>query len=302
MENTQTMRRALLAVVSLLALSAAAFGQSTGSALPPAEIKQKVEGFVRKLFAMGPTYRVTVGAPKEAKLPGFYEVLVEVAVQDSADQAVMYVSKDGKVVVRGEVYQTDGDPFASTKAQMKLDSQPFKGPADAKVVFVEYADFQCPSCRQLYDVLKQLVPLYPQVKFVFKDFPLEQIHPWARNAAAAGRCAYQQDQAAFWKLHDLLFENQANITAANHWQTLQDYAGQVGLDTTAFRTCLTAPETKAYVDESIQEAIRLRIANTPTVFINGRRVVGGSREQIEQILQFELASGTAASPPAARKP
>jgi protein-disulfide isomerase len=296
MENKEIMRRALLAFASLLVLSPTISAQSAGSGLPPAELKQKVEGFVRKLFAMGPTYRVTVGEPKEAKLPGFYEVLVEVAVQDSTDQAVMYVSKDGKVVVRGEVYQTDGDLFASTKAQMRLGDQASKGPADAKVVFVEYADFQCHSCRQLYDVLKQLVPLYPQVKFVFKDFPLEQIHPWARNAAAAGRCAYKQNPAAFWKLHDLLFENQATITAANHWQTLQDYAGQVGLDTTAFRTCLTAPETKAYVDESIQEAIRLRIANTPTVFINGRRVVGGNREQIEQILQFELASASGTAP------
>ena len=297
------MRKALLIVVCLLALSlsSAAQNASAGRELPAAELKQRVESFVRRLFAMGPAYRVKVGDPSEAKLPGFYEVLVEVAVQDSADQAIMFVSKDGKVVVRGEVYQTEGDLFAATKAQMKLDDQPFKGPADAAVVFVEYADFQCPSCKQLYEVLKQLVPLYPQVKFVYKDFPLEQIHPWARNAAAAGRCAYNQNPAAFWKVHDLLFENQADITAANHWQTLQDYAAQAGLDTGSFRACLTAPETKAYVDASIQEAVRLRIANTPTVFINGRRIVSGNREHLEQILQFELEAAKS-SAPAGRKP
>jgi protein-disulfide isomerase len=288
--NTDIMRRAFLTTAGILALSFTAGGQgsSTANGLPPAQLKQRVESFVRKLFAMGSAYRVTAGEPKEATLPGFYEVVVEVAIQDSRDQAVMYISKDGRIVVRGEVYQAEGDLFAATKAQMKLDGQPFKGPADAEVVVVEYADFQCPSCKQLYEALKQVVPLYPRVKFIFKDFPLDQIHPWARNAAAAGRCAYQQRPPAFWKLHDLLFENQASITAANHWQTLQDFAGKVGLDTAAFRTCLSAPATKAYVDESIQEAIRLRIANTPTVFINGRRVVGGGREQLEQILQYEL--------------
>jgi len=297
------MKRELLAILCFLALGPAAFSQQgANSPLPTAELKQKVESFVRKLFAMGPTYRVTVGDPTDAKLPGFYQVLVEVAVQDSSDQAVMYVSTDGKYVLRGEIYQTDSDLFAAVRAQIKLDNQPFKGPTEAKVVVAEYADFQCPSCRQLYEILKQVVPLYPQVKFVFKDFPLDQIHPWARNAAAAGRCTYNQNPAVFWKMHDLLFENQATITAANHWQTLQDFAAQVGLDAAAFRVCLTSPETKAYIDASIQEAIGLRIANTPTMFINGRRVVGGNREQLEQILQFELGAQPAPAAAPQREP
>jgi len=296
-----------MALVCALALCAAAAAQQPAvpnnrDGLPAAQLQRRVEGFVRKLFAMGSSFQVTIGEPRESKLPGFYEVLVEVSVQDSTDQAVMFVSRDGKVVVRGDVYQIEGDLFATTKAQMKLEDHPFKGPADAKVVFVEYADFQCPSCKQLYEILKQLVPLYPQVKFVYKDFPLEQIHPWARNAAAAGRCAYKQNPAAFWKIHDLLFENQASITASNHWQTLLDYAAQSGLDAAAFRTCISAPDTKAYVDESIQEALRLRVANTPTVFINGRRVVGGSREQLEQILQFELEAARTAAPLPGKRP
>ncbi len=296
------MRRALLAVLLLGTLGLRAGAQeSAAPSLPPAELKKKVEGFVRNLFAMGPAYRVTVGELKEAKLPGFYEVVVGVGLRDSSDQAVMYISKDGRFIVRGEVYQTDGDLYAAAREMMKLDDQPFKGPADAKVVVVEYADFECPSCKQLFDVMKQVVPLYPQVKFVFKDFPLDQIHPWARNAANAGRCAYQQNAAAFWQIHDLLFENQVNITPANHWERLQEFAGQAGLDTAAFRLCITAPETKAYVDASIEEALRLRIGNTPTTFINGRRMVGGNREQLEQILQFELEA-TKASQPAGKRP
>ena len=73
---------------------------------------------------------------------------------------------------------------------------------------MEYSDFQCPVCRSLHDALRGLLPNYPQVKVVFKDFPLETLHPWARTAALAGRCAYQQDAKAFWKLYDLIYDNQ----------------------------------------------------------------------------------------------
>jgi len=249
-----------------------------------------VEGYVRRLFALGSSYKVTVGDPTPSKLPGFQQVVIEVQFQDSSDQAIMHVSPDGRLIVRGDIFDTTTDPFAAARAQIKLDGRPFKGPADAAVEVVEYGDFQCPSCRQLYLGLKQLVPKFPQVKFVFKDFPLEQIHPWARNAANAGYCALQKDQATFWKMHDLLFDNQPTITAENHWEKLQDFATQVGLDPAAFRACLTADATKAAIDAAIQEAMRLRVANTPTLFINGRRLVTTSAEQVEQILQYELSS------------
>lgn len=297
------MKRALLVVAILCAVAGPTLAQAGQAApLTTAEVRKKVEDFTRRLYALGATYRVTAAEPKEAKLPGFYEIAVEVGFQDSTDQALMYVSKDGRHIIRGEVFEAAVDPYAATRAQITIDGRPFKGPATASVVVVEYADFQCPSCKQLYDVLKQVVPLYPQVKFVFKDFPLDQIHPWARNAANAGYCAQQQNPAAFWKLHDRLFESQASITAENHWQKLQDFATEAGLDTARFRMCLTAPETKAAIDASISEAIKLRIANTPTMFINGRRMIGANREQLEQILQFELEAAKPPAQPAGPRP
>src|SRR5437879_8572806 len=93
------------------------------------------------------------------------------------------------------------DPLAAVRSQIHLADCPSKGPANARVVVVEYADFQCPTCGQLHKVLSEIEPQYPQVRFVYKDFPLTHIHPWAMTAAIAGRCAYRQNPEAFWKLH-----------------------------------------------------------------------------------------------------
>jgi len=290
------MKRATLLVL-LLAMTAA--GQAT--APTPAELQKKVEAYVRKLFALGPSITVKPGSLTESPIPGFYQVNVDVTAGGQSDSASFYVSKDGRHLIRGELYDLAVDPFAANRARIKLDGAPSKGPTNARVVLVEYSDFQCPHCRQLYQILKELVPRYPQVRFVFKDFPLAQIHPWALTAAYAGRCASQQNPEAFWKLHDLVFDHQENITAENAWQTMLDYAGQLGLDTAAFRVCLTSEETKKAVEASVREGQALRIANTPTVFLNGRRIVGGDRQYLEQVLQYELsllgpAPGTAPRP------
>jgi protein-disulfide isomerase len=262
---------------------------STPAPVSTVQLKQTVERYLRHSFAWGPSFKVQIGEPRESTVPNFYELDIEVTYPDgNSNQGSLYVSKDGRHVIRGEVQQTDVDPFAAVRSQIKLEGQPFKGPADARVVVVEYADFQCPSCRQMYLEIKQLLPRYPQVKFVFKDFPLDHIHPWARNAALAGRCAYRQDPGTFWKLHDALFDNQQSITAENHWQRFADLATAAGLDAQAFRVCMTSPEAKAEVDASVQEAISLRVANTPTLFINGRRFVGGTRADLENILRYEL--------------
>ena len=89
------------------------------------------------------------------------------------------------------------------------------------MTLVEFSDFECPVCRSLHDVLRSLLPTYPQVRVVFKDFPLETLHPWARTAALAGRCAYQQKPEAFWKVYDSIYDNQEIISAENAWSSLR---------------------------------------------------------------------------------
>ena len=128
------------------------------------------------------------------------------------------------------------------------------------------------------------------MRIVFKDFPLVQIHPWAMTAALAGRCAYQQNHEAFWKLYDSIFDNQEVISPENAWQKMLDFAEQAGLDIGTLRTCMSNPRPTQLVMETLKEGQSLKIANTPTVFVNGRRLIGADRTLLEQFINYELAT------------
>jgi protein-disulfide isomerase len=123
---------------------------------------------------------------------------------------------------------------------------------------------------------------------VFKDFPLEQLHPWARTAAIAGRCAYQQDPAAFWKMYDLIYDNQQVISPETAWGKMMDFAGQSGLNPDTFKACMASPEAGAAVNASHENGIQLEVGSTPTIFVNGRRIVGADPRLLEQYIKYEL--------------
>jgi protein-disulfide isomerase len=264
-------------------------GQTAANSSSSSPIEKKLEAYLRKIYAWGPSFRVKVGPPKDSVVPGFYEVAVEISKGEQSDSVAVYVSKDSRYLLRGDLQDMIADPFAAVRSQIHLANNPSKGPANARVAVVEYADFQCPSCRQLHQTLRAIAPSYPQVRFVFKDYPLTQIHPWAMTAAIAGRCAYMQKPEAFWSLHDLIFDNQDLISPENVWQKMLDLAAQAGLDPDAVRACMAAQQAPAAIQADMQEAQALKIANTPTVFVNGRRLVGGERAFLEQFIQYELA-------------
>jgi protein-disulfide isomerase len=296
------MKRWMMLLVALLGVASFAWAQTppaTPAATPP-QIQQRVEAYVRKLYAWGPSFQVQVGAPKDSPTPGFYEVTVQVSAGGQSETGIVYVSKDGRFLLRGDINDMTADPFAAARQQIKLAGSASEGPADARVVVVAYGDFQCPHCRELDLVLRALVARYPQVRFVTKHFPLSQIHPWAMTATTAAYCAYRQKPEAYWAYHHLLFDNQDNITPENAWQKAQDLAAQAGFDPDGIRTCMASPEAKAAIDADVKEGQALSIANTPTVFINGRRLVGGDRNILEQFINYELA--VTAAPPALRRP
>jgi protein-disulfide isomerase len=163
------------------------------------------------------------------------------------------------------------------------------GDGNAAVTLVEYSDFECPVCRSLHDALRGMLPNYAgKVRLVFKDFPIEQLHPWARTAAIAGRCAYQQDPKAFWKMYDFIYDNQDIISAANAWTKMMDYAGQSGLDADVLKSCMAGPEAGAAVNASRANGQQLEVNSTPTIFVNGRRIVGADPHLLEQYINYEL--------------
>jgi protein-disulfide isomerase len=279
-----------IARTTMIAAIAVALCAATLRAQSPSaeELKQKVEAYLRNMFAFGPDVKLAVGAFKESGVANLLETNITVTIGENKEDAKMWVSKDGKYLLRGEMVEMSKDGFAENRAKLDLKAAPVTGNPNATVTIVEFADFECPVCRQLHEAIRGLLPKYPQVRLVFKDFPLEQMHPWARTAALAGRCAYQQDPKAFWKMYDNLYDNQDLISAPNAWDKAVDYAGQAGLRTDVFKSCMTSPEATAAVDASIANGKLMEVNSTPTLFVNGRRIVGADPHQLEQVIQYEL--------------
>jgi protein-disulfide isomerase len=276
--------------------SATAFAQeakTTTAVTSPAAVTQAqkdIEAYLRNLYAFGPDVTLVVGPLKESPVQGMLETNIDVTVGENKQTAKFYVSKDGRFLFRGELSDMTKDPLAENVAQIAMKDAPSLGDPKAPVTIVEYSDFECPVCRSLHDVLRGMLPNYPgKVRVVFKDFPIEQLHPWARTAALAGRCAYQQKPDAFWKVYDLVYDNQELISAGNAWTKMTDYAGESALDVEAFKSCMASPEAGAAVNASRANGEKLDVNSTPTLFINGRRLVGADEHAIEQSINFELA-------------
>ena len=263
---------------------------AAASAVAPSPTQKSIEAYLRHLYAFGPDVLLVVGAPKETAVEGLLETTIDLTVGGNKEAVKFYVSKDGKYLFRGEMSDLTKDPLAENRAQIQMKDAPSLGEPTAAVTLVEYSDFECPMCRSLHDVLRGLLPNYPgKVRVVFKDFPLEQLHPWARTAAIAGRCAYQQDPKAFWKMYDFIYDNQEIISAANAWTKMLDYAGQSGLDGDTFKGCMASPEAGEAVNGSQTNGKLLEVSSTPTVFVNGRRLVGADPHLLEQYINYELA-------------
>ena len=257
--------------------------------LDDAAVRRNIEAYLRNVYAWGPDIHVTLGPLKDAGAAGLLETTAEVSMGEQKDAAKLYVSRDGKFLFRGEMADLSKDPLAEVRAKLQTRDAPVLGNANAPITIVEFADFECPVCRQLHDLLRTMLPSYPQVRLIFKDFPLTKLHPWARTAAIAGRCAYNQDPKAFWKLYDKIYDDQEVISAENVWDKTLDYALQAGLNLDAFKTCLASPEAAKAVDENVANGQAVEVTSTPTLFVNGRRMTGADHTLLEQYIRYELA-------------
>jgi protein-disulfide isomerase len=165
------------------------------------------------------------------------------------------------------------------------------GSQAATVTVEEFADYQCPTCAVKHPVLKQITSIYnSRIKFVFRNFPLTQMHPKAYDAAVAAESAGLQGK--FWDMQNLLFTKQAEWSAStDHRKLFSDYAQQIGLDLAKFQADSLGLAAKKRVDDDLNRARTLQVASTPTVYINGvpipfnQMTVEGMRQIIDAELQ-----------------
>jgi protein-disulfide isomerase len=293
------LRIAIIAFLTVFALRAAAQAtrgngtknepkrSSSSPDLKQETIETRVEKYLRNLYSWGPSYEVKVGPTKPSPIPDLLEVPVTVSMAGQGDTAIVYVTKNGTFILRGELADMSIDPFADIRSKLHPGNSPFMGPENAQVTLIEFADFECPTCRQLDRILRDFLPSHPEIRLVFKHFPLTEIHPWAMTAAIASQCTYQQNPASFWKIHDAIFDAQDVINPSNVWDKMTDLAAKLGLNMDAFQACMSNPETTHQVEQSIREGRALNITGTPTTFVNGRRLVGADQSLLEQFIQFQ---------------
>ena len=170
------------------------------------------------------------------------------------------------------------------RAEISVAGEPFKGAEKAPLTVVKFEDFQCPFCKQVQPTFNELLSRYNgKVRLVHKDLPLESIHPQARQAAEAARCAYEQGK--FWEYHDKLYATSPKASGDD----LKSYAKEVGLNVDSFDRCFTSGKYKAVVQQDLNEGVQLGLTGTPTIFINGREISGNQPlEAFEAIIDEEL--------------
>lgn len=253
--------------------------------------KPTLEAYVRHLFVWGPQIKIEIGEPSPAPMPGFLTVNVHASSGNASKDVPLYVSKDGQKVIQGTVYDVNQNPFKADLEKLKTQNHPSFGTPGATVVLVEFSDFECAFCKEEAMMLRtNLLSAYPkQVRVYFEDFPLEQLHPWARAAAVAGRCIFRQNPNAFWDYHDWIFAQQNDITVDNLKQRVLEFAKGKQIDTLQLTRCMDAKATESEVNESIALGKALGIDSTPTVFVNGRRMVGRSDwNTLKQVIDNEI--------------
>lgn len=175
--------------------------------------------------------------------------------------------------------------FLIEPSRVKVSAQgPSQGSPTAPVTIVEFADFQCPFCARAVPVLKQILERDgDRVRLVYRDFPIEALHPYARKAAEAARCA--SEQGKFWDYHDKLFASQSALDR----EALERYAADLQLDSKTFAGCLASDKYREAIDQDIRDGEKAGVGATPTFFVNGRLLVGvPSAPVIQSMIDEEL--------------
>jgi protein-disulfide isomerase len=278
-------------LVALSGVSCALFA----SAAPPKLDKAKLEGYIRYAEGFLNSVKLVIDDPVPSADSGYFRVQAHLSAPDGSKlDRTYYVTPDGRHFVNGSVWDLNQSPFQDTLARLPTNGYSF-GPANAKVTIVIFSDFECPFCRGFAKTVRENLPAkYPkEVRVIFKDFPIDSIHPWARAAAEASHCFGNQSPNAFWAFHDWIFAHQEEIPREITPEKLREKIMALGkekaLDQAKLGSCLDTHATAAAVNQSIQEGRNLLVQQTPTVFINGRMEPGALPwPALDAVLQLEL--------------
>lgn len=289
--------------VFLLAVAMGCSAQNTA----PADLNKRIEQHVRVGMRVPPHIGVAVGERKAS--PDFQGLdVVPVTFSQGEDKQTIefLISKDNKTLYSTRKFDLTRDLEAearneAAKTAMRIDTagRPFMGNPNAKVVLVNYDDFQCPFCARMHNTLiNDIMKQYgDRVKLVYKDFPLEPMHGWARRASVNANCLASQNNDAYWAYATWVHNNAGTVNQARNEpngpkgaldKAAYDHGKQFSVDAAKLQACVGKQEDGA-VAASVKEASELGVEATPTLFINGHKIDGAvPREQIAALIEEAL--------------
>ena len=250
---------------------------------PPPDTVRTIERQVRAFYTIPPEVKVVVGPLKPSDFPNYDALTIAFDGGAKKQEYEFLLSKDNKTLIRMTRMDLTKDPYAEVMKKIDVSGRPVRGNKDAKVVAVNYDDFQCPFCSRMHETLfPQLLKEYgDRVQFIYKDYPLTEIHPWAIHAAVNANCLGAQNGDAYWDFADYMHANQREVNGEKgkeaQFALLDKIALQQGqkhnLDLAKLQSCVKAQDDKA-IRVSMREADALGVNATPTMYVNGEKTDG----------------------------
>src|SRR5882672_3053658 len=276
------LRRFLVTLIrrSFLLLVLICLGCSAQSA--PPDLSRKIEHQVRAFYSIPAEVNVSVGPmTPSTDWPDYDSITVTMDSGDGKKQDYKFLlSKDRNTMLRMVKFDLNKDPYAELMSKIDITGRPTRGAKAAKVVVVNFDDFECPFCSRMHEALFPgiLKEYGDRVTFIYKDYPLAEIHPWAIHAAVDAGCLAAQNGDAYWDFADYIHANQrevssektpdARLEALDKLTVLQGQKHNV--DVAKLQSCVKAQDESG-VKASMKQAEAVGVEATPTLFISGEK-------------------------------
>jgi protein-disulfide isomerase len=274
-------------------------------------LARKIEVLVRGQFNIPADYSMTLGTRKPSNIPGYDSLEVTVARNGRSTPIQFLLATDNKSLAKLETFDLTKLPSQN----ISVENRPIRGNPEAKVTVINFDDLECPYCARMHQELfpRTLDRYKDKVRFIYKDDPLVEIHPWALRAAVDSGCLGEQNNSAYWGYVDYLHAHGQEVTGEDRnvqksYAVLDRIAKEQGkifsLDSTKLDACLQKQDETA-VRASMKDADALGIEGTPFLFVDGERINGAlPAEQVWAVIDRALRAAGVAPPvsPAASAP
>ena len=274
-------RIAACCLLALLATGCRAQDSVSPAPIPETpQLIRRIEVLIRSQFDVPPDVDVTLGKLSKSQYPGYQNLPLTFSGKGQTTTVNFLLSNDGNTVARLEKFDISHSPAEMITTQ----GRPVRGNPAAKVTIINFDDLECPYCAQMHEELfPQIADRYKNlVKFVYKDYPLVEIHPWAMHAAVDANCLASQNGDAYWNYVDYVHahRDEINGTSKDVKQSTamldklaQDQGQSAKLDLVKLEQCI-AKQDDAAVRASMKQGDAVGVSGTPTIFINGERISG----------------------------